>query len=202
MKEKEKGMKKFIAAALAALMLSSFAGCANTAEEPKNETYIYGQVDSVSGNDIVLLLAEYNGEVTSGEDTDSSEDGEGGKESDDSGSEKSKRSGRPGSGEKPEGFTRPENSEMPEGFDPSNFSGEMPEGSGSKRSSKSSGSSSKFTLTGEQEELRIPVGTTVTTSLGVETDFKVIEAGNMIRCSVEKNSDGEDVITAVMIMEN
>ena len=90
----------------------------------------------------------------------------------------------------PEGFEKPENGEMPEGFDKSKFGG-----------SRSKAGSSRYTLTGEQEELRVLVGTTVTTVLGVETDFEVLKSGDMIRCTVEKDSEGNDVITAIWIME-
>ncbi len=91
----------------------------------------------------------------------------------------------------PEGFEKPADGEMPEGFDKSKFGGSKSNRSGS----------SSYTLTGEQEELRIAVGTTVTTALGVETDFEVLKSGNLIKCTVEKDSDGNDVITAIWIME-
>jgi hypothetical protein len=98
---------------------------------------------------------------------------------------------------------------MPEDFDPSKFGGERPKrsgesGSGSSNKPKSFGgkSGSNYTLTGEQEELRIPVGVTVTTSLGVKTDFDALSAGDIIKCSVEKNEDGSDVVTEVWILEN
>ena len=73
---------------------------------------------------------------------------------------------------------------MPDGFDRSKFSG-----------------SSQYTLTGEQETLCIPVGTVVTTALGVETDFAALKSGDIIKCSVAKDSDGQDVITAVWVVE-
>ena len=261
-------MKKLLVFAAAAALLASLTACGNTANAADGD-YIYGQIDSVSGNDVVLMLADYNENADSG-DADPAED---------SGSEKSagdsKRERPEGfdpsnmpegfdksnfSGEKPEGF---DPSNMPEGFDKSNFSGEKPEGfsrskrsddetdteSGESRSERKkpenfdfsnmpegfekpengempegfekpadgempegfdrskfggrskSGSSSRYTLTGEQEELRIAVGTTVTTALGVETDFDVLKAGDLVKCTVEKDSDGNDVITAVWIME-
>ena len=238
-------MKKFIAAAVIAAMLASLSACGQT-EEPENAEYIYGKIDSVSGNDIVLLLADYNEESDSekadgGEETDekSSENAE-----ESSGSKKKSRSfSKPENGEMPEGFDpskfggerpersdkssdgestestdssgskkksrsfpKPENGEMPEGFDPSKFGGEKPErsdNSGSGTKPRSSGKqNSRYTLTGEQEELRIPVGVTVITSLGVKTDFDALSAGDMIKCSIEKNSDGSDVVTEVWILEN
>jgi hypothetical protein len=238
--------------------------CGEAASAADTE-YIYGQIDSISGNDIVLSLAEYH----------EAETGATAVSSDEKTTEPRSRSSRSESGEKPEGFdpssfsgkmpegfdasqfegkmpdrssksgssesgtsqSSSEKREKPEGFDSSKFSGNMPEGfdasqfegkmpsrgsqsdSGetsegasrsssekpegfdtSKYSSMRSGSS-KYTLTGEQEEMRIPVGTTVTTLLGVETDFEVLKTGDYIKCSAAKDSSGNAVITAVQIVE-
>jgi hypothetical protein len=188
-------MKRLLTAAMAAALLASLTACGSAANAA-NSNVIYGQIDSVSGNDLVLLLAEYNENADSG-DADAAAD-----------SDSEKRSGET-KRERPENF---DPSDMPEGFDFSN----MPEGfekpadgnfPGGFEPSKSGGSrsvsvgNSRYTLTGEQEELRVPVGTTVTTALGVETDFEVLSTGDMIRCSVEKDSDGNDVITAIWILE-
>ena len=254
-------MKKIMVAALAALMLAS---CGNSAEPMAAKAeYIYGKIDSVTGNDIVLLMAENNEQADSAaaDDSESTSDkktsgegsgrskrerpenfdpenmpegfdpskfgGERPERSDSEGdsSDKTKRE-KPQSDdstgdssktkrERPEGFTMSENGEMPEGFDPSKIGGERPElssnkddsgspdsGDAKKKKPSGSGKSSKYTLTGETEELRIPVGTTVTTSAGVKTDFDALSAGDMIKCSVEKNSEGQDVITEVWILEN
>lgn len=206
-------MKRILTLAAAATLLASLTACGSSASAV-NTDYVYGQIDSVSGNDIVLLLADYNENAESG-DADAAEETDSGKRSGDSrrkmpeGFDKSKFSG-----EMPEGF---DPSNMPEGFSRSKKDGdsdgdsgsgsgdskrERPEGfdksgSGSSRSSRNS----RYTLTGEQEELRISVGTTVTTALGVETDFEVLKSGDMIKCTVEKDSDGNSVITAVWILE-
>ncbi|MBP5582298.1 MAG: hypothetical protein J6X85_11045 [Ruminococcus sp.] len=267
-------MKKLVADALFAAMVASLASCGKSAKAVDTD-YIYGKIDSVSGNDVVLLLADYNEEAESADAKDKSDKKSSDDDTEDSKSERKKPS-RSGdgegsrsfnmpedgempegfdpekfSGEMPEGFTKPENGEMPdsfdpekfggkmpsrsgksdddsessksfkkpengempEGFDPEKFSGEMPEGFdpesfGSEKSKgfsrskgRESSGSSKYTLTGEQEELRLPVGTTVTTSLGVKTDFDAFSAGDIIKCSVEKDSDGNDVVTEVWIME-
>ena len=277
-------MKKLIAAALLTAMLASLASCGKNAKAADTE-YIYGKIDSVSGNDIVLLLADYNEDAESTDSADKVEKKSSDDETNDSKSER-KRPSRsdddegsrsfkmPENGEMPEGFDpeqfsgkmpggfgksedgessgnfkKPENGEMPEGFDPEQFSGKMPGGFGKSEDGDSSGGfkkpengempegfdpekfngkmpegfsrsgdgektkdfsrsknrensgSSKYTLTGEQAELRIPVGTTVTTSLGVKTDFDVLSAGDIIKCSVEKDSSGNDVVTEVWIME-
>ena len=251
-------------------MIASLTACGTTSEAAEAD-YIYGQIDSISGNDVVLLLADYNenaesdtaenkesdsedgekkrsfskpadGEMPEGFDPSSfsgekpersgdSEDGEkkrsfskpadgempegfdpssfSGEKPERSGDsedgEKKKSFSRPADGEMPEGFDPSSlGGEMPEGFDPGSFSGEMPEGfsrSGGSGKSGRSSKNSKYTLTGEQEELRIPVGTTVTTSLGVKTDFDALKAGDIIKCSVEKDSEGNDVVTEVWVME-
>lgn len=268
-------MKKLVAAALFTAMLASLASCGKSAKAVDTE-YIYGKIDSVSGNDIVLLLADYNEDAESSDTKDKSDKKISDDDTEDSKSERKKPSRSDDgegsrsfkmpedgempegfdpekfSGEMPEGFTKPENGElpddfdpekfsgkmpgrsgksdddsdgesksfkkpadgkMPEGFDPEEFSGEMPDGfdpekfSGekpqgfSRSKGKESSGSSTYTLTGEQEELRIPVGTTVTTSLGVKTDFDALSAGDIIKCSVEKDSDGKEVVTEVWIME-
>lgn len=212
--------KQLIAAALITAMFASLASCGKSSKAA-DTNYIYGKIDSISGNDVVLLLAEENTDNT-GAENDEEETGTSEKKS------SVKHSGS-NKGEKPEGFTRPENGEMPSGFDPENFKGEMPEGftrpengempsgfdpenfKGEKPEGftkpengempERSGKSSKYTLTGEQEEVRIPVGTDVTTSDGVKTDFDALKAGNIIKCSVEKDSDGKDVVKEVWIVE-
>lgn len=193
-------MKKITAAAVMSVMLLSLASCGNKDGEGDGD-FIYGKVDSVSGNDIVLLTAEYSEDADSS-DSKSSDDGS----STADGSKKSKSKGftRPESGEMPEGFDPSQFSgEMPEGFDPSQFGGNMPGGFG--KSSDSSGKEVKegnYTYTGEQQELRIPVGVTVTTSSGVETNFDAVSKGDIIKCRIEKGEDGKDVVTEVWIMEN
>jgi len=233
-------MRKIVLLALTAAVLASMTACGETASAANTE-YIYGQIESISGNDIVLLLAEYH----------EAETGTAAVSSDEKTTETRSRSSRPANTEKPDGFdpssfsgkmpdrssksgssesgtsqSSSEKRERPEGFDSSKFSGNMPEGfdasqfegkipqrssdseNGEKPegfdSSKFSGmktGSSKYTLTGEQEELRIPVGTTVTTLLGVETDFEVLKNGDYIKCSIEKDNSGNTVITAVQIVE-
>ncbi len=187
--------KQLIAAALITAMFASLASCGKSSKAA-DTNYIYGKIDSISGNDVVLLLAEENTDNT-GAENDEEETGTSEKKS------SVKHSGR-NKGEKPEGFTRPENGEMPSGFDPENFKGEKPEGFTRPENGEMperGGNNSKYTLTGEQEEVRIPVGTDVTTSDGVKTDFDALKAGNIIKCSVEKDSDGKDVVKEVWIVE-
>lgn len=149
--------KQLIAAALITAMFSSLASCGKSSKAADDTNYIYGQIESISGNDVVLNLADEKEDKSSGEESET-ETG--------SSDKKSKHSGR-NKGEKPE----------------------------------RGGNNSKYTLTGEQEEVRIPVGTDVTTSDGVKTDFDALKAGNIIKCSVEKDSDGKDVVKEVWIVE-
>ena len=102
-------------------------------------------------------------------------------------------------GSLPDGF----DGSLPDGFDPSQFGGKMPSGFGKSGGSKGSSGTviGGYTLTGEQKELRIPVGVTVTTSSGVKTAFDAIEEGDMIKCRIEKDSDGNEVVTEVWILE-
>ncbi|MCR4861661.1 MAG: hypothetical protein K5884_03460 [Ruminococcus sp.] len=186
--------KQLIAAALITAMFASLASCGKSSKAADDTNYIYGQIESISGNDVVLNLADEKEDKSSGEESET-ETG--------SSDKKAKHSGR-NKGEKPEGFTRSENGEMPSGFDPENFNGEMPEGFSRPENGEKperGGNNSKYTLTGEQEEVRIPVGTDVTTSDGVKTDFDALKAGNIIKCSVEKDSDGKDVVKEVWIVE-
>ena len=186
--------KQFTALAVAAAMLAASTACGKSSGAAGKD-YIYGKIDSISGNDVVLLLAEEKSENSS----DDTEEVTQSSEIRASGS----RSGRSRSN-KAEGFSRPENGEMPSGFDSEKFSGGMPEGfsgSGSGNKAGRISNNSSYTLTGEQEEVRIPVGTDVTTLNGVKTDFEVLEKGSVIKCSCEKDSDGNNVITEVWIVE-
>lgn len=104
----------------------------------------------------------------------------------------------------PEGFDK---SNMPEGFDPEN----LPEGfdkdnmpgsfkkSGDNDKSKSDDNGG-YTLTGEEKELRIPVGVTVTTSSGVKTSFDSLSEGDIIKVKIEEDSDGNETVTEVSVV--
>ena len=198
--------KSIIAAALASVMMFSLASCAN--KEQADDGCIYGKISSVDGNDIVIQLAEYS-EST---DTEAENDTDSKAEDDTSRSGKSGNSNRPQnismpesfapsqfSGNLPEGF----DGSLPDNFDPSRFGGKMPSGFGRSGSSSQTikGENGNYTLTGEQKELRIPVGVTVTTSSGVKTGFDALKSGDIIKVKTEKDSDGKDVVTEVWIME-
>ena len=195
-------MKKSIAIMTAAILCAALCACGKAESSQDSGDYIYGQISSISGNDVTLLLAEYteqSSDDTSAEGAESAADGEG--KPQDGG-------GRGGfGGGMPEGFD-PENmpqggfdpENMPEGFDPEN----MPQGGFDRENMPNRGSGTKignYTLTGETKEVRIPVGVTITTTLGVETDFDALKTGDMIKCSLKNDSKGDQAITAVWIVE-
>ena len=203
-------MKKFFTLITAGALLFAFSSCGSKGTESAETEYIYGQIESISGNDVTLLLAEYNENAETDKDSEDSEDSE---SKEKSGNSKifSPPDGFDGEmpegfdKEKFEGFTRPDDESgskdskgftPPDGFDKEKFEGR------SKEDFKSfSSENQQYTLTGEQEEFQIPVGTEVTTSLGVKTDFEVLKAGDIVKCTVEQDKDNNQVITAVWIVE-
>ena len=166
----------------AVLFAFSLYSCKDDKKSDTDTAYSYGQISEINGNDVTLLVAEYDESDEKTEEKD--------KDDDNSSQNKGNKGNRPQGG-----FDR-EN--MPEGFDPEN----MPEGGFNREDMKNPQSSVKgYTLTGEEQKVRIPVGTTVTTALGVETDFDVLKTGDMIKYTTKKASDGNKVITAVWIVE-
>ena len=227
-------MKKHIAFMTAALFCLSLCACKEDKKSDADIEYYYGQISEINGNDLTLLVAEYDeaDEKTEEKDKESSDNSE-----DSKSQNRGNKGNRPQGGfdrenmpegfdpenmpeggfdrgNMPEGFD-PENmpeggfdrGNMPEGFDPENmpegFDPEnMPEGGFDRGNSKAPQSNVKgYTLTGEEQQIRIPVGATVTTALGVETDFDVLKTGDMIKYTTKKDDDGNEVITAVWIVE-
>ena len=76
-------MKKLIAAALAVVMIVAQTSCSKKSDKDDNE-YIYGQIESVSGNDVTLEIVNYNEKSDDSESDDTSD-------SDNSGSSKRSR---------------------------------------------------------------------------------------------------------------
>ena len=233
-------MKKSIAIMTAAILCAALCACGKAESSQDSGDYIYGQISSISGNDVTLLLAEYteqSSDDTSAEGAESAADGEG--KPQDGGGRGGFGGGMPEGFDPenmpqggfdpenmPEGFD-PENmpqggfdrENMPEGFDPENmpqggfdrenmpegFDPEnMPQGGFDRENMPNRVSGTKignYTLTGETKEVRIPVGVTITTTLGVETDFDALKTGDMIKCSLKNDSKGDQAITAVWIVE-
>ena len=183
-------------------------------------------MQSISGNDVVIKVAKENEGKDNSDDASESDD----TSSSDKKRSRGDFNPGDFSGSMPEGFdpehfkgkrpgsdnsdnsdnsgsskrARPDMSNLPDDFDPSQF-GSMPEGmsrpDGASRKSRSGKSSGKYTVTDEEQELRIPVGTNVTTSSGVKTSFDSIAKGDIIKCSVEKGDDGKYTVKEVWIME-
>lgn len=57
-----------------------------------------------------------------------------------------------------------------------------------------------YQLTGDQQTVRIPVGTEVTTLLGTATTFSRIAVDDTLKLVMEKNADGDEVVVAVYIV--
>ena len=194
----EHKMKKLIAAALAVVMIVAQTSCSKKSDKDDNE-YIYGQIESVSGNDVTLEIVNYNEKSDDSESDDTSD-------SDSSGSKRQRGNF------KPEDF----DGSLPDGFDPEKFAGKRPgsddsddsDNSGSSKRSRPLGMSkqggsknSNYTLTGEKKEIRIPVGVSVTTSSGVKSSFDALKKGDIIKLSVEKDSSGSETVKEVWIMK-
>ena len=194
----EHKMKKLIAAALAVVMIVAQTSCSKKSDKDNNE-YIYGQIESVSGNDVTLEIVNYNEKSDDSENDDTSD-------SDSSGSKKQRGNFKPGDFD----------GSMPDGFDPEKFAGKRPDSddsdnsdnSGSSKRSRPQGMSkqggsknSNYTLTGEKKEIRIPVGVSVTTSSGVKSSFDALKKGDIIKLSVEKDSSGSETVKEVWIMK-
>jgi hypothetical protein len=203
------------------MLCTVLCACGDNKKNKADGNYIYGQISSITGNDITLLLAEENetdGSVSDKTDSSSAEN-----------SRKNKGNRPDGdfnSGNIPEGFD-PENisdgksdrRNIPEGFDPGNMSDgksdrrNIPEGFDSTNMSdgkfdrenmpgrNNNTKIGNYTLTGETQEIRIPVGVIITTALGVETDFDVLKTGDLIKCSLQADKEGNQTVTAVWIIE-
>ena len=117
----EHKMKKLIAAALAVVMIVAQTSCSKKSDKDDNE-YIYGQIESVSGNDVTLEIVNYNEKSDDSESDDTSD-------SDSSGSKRQRGNFKPGDFD----------GSMPDGFDPEKFAGKRP-GSDDSDNSDNSGS--------------------------------------------------------------
>ena len=58
-----------------------------------------------------------------------------------------------------------------------------------------------YTIVGEEQTMLIPVGTSVTTSMGTVTTFSRLAAGDMVKLLMETDASGELVIVGVWMLE-
>ena len=181
-----------------------------------NQSYIYGQIESIAGNDMNLALAEAvtkeqssnrkpgssNGSNSTDTANPSWPNKNGASSGKDSGSGDMPSGGFPGGGDIPSGG-------FPGGFpggdtgssDSNTQSGkENSKGKDSKNSDSTNTTVTTYNLTGEKAEYRIPVGTSVTTQLGAVTTFTRLAAGDYVKMLVEKDENGNEVILQIWIV--
>lgn len=231
-------MKKLLSAALAFAMILAQTSCSEQKDQDKHN-YIYGQIESVSGNDVLLSLAQPKEKSDRSE----SDDTSGSADVESSASKRSKNRSNTSGGEPAQGddsqrptgrkkkATADSSSSDSSSSDSSSSDSSSSDGNAARKSRRSSeqdtdssdsdtsasersdsaaakqkqkqsaAKSSSFTLTGEKKQIRIPAGVTVTTANGVDTTFDALSEGDFIRCSVQKDSDGNEVVTQVKVMQ-
>ena len=67
-------MKKIISAVLIIAMAASMAACGDSSKADESGDLIYGEVQSISGNDVVIHIAKYNGDKDDSDDASESDD--------------------------------------------------------------------------------------------------------------------------------
>lgn len=111
----------------------------------------------------------------------------------------------------PSGDNQQSDTDVPSGDMPTSGnppSGDMPDIGGDSSDEDSSDKSdresqtqvTRYSLTGEEMTMMIPVGTPVTTLLGTVTTFSRIAVDNTLKIVTEKNDGGEDIIVAIYIV--
>ena len=215
-------MRKRISLALVLCMV--LVGCGNASKESggdaltlqENQSLKYGQVTKNNGNELTIAIAkevsmsERKGQRSSQQKESDSKDASSQEKAEKPASNPMPGEGQGVQGEAPQGGS--ENGGPPQGGAPEggNQKGEASQGRGQQQQSKSTDkqkekSESKqnkvmYQLTGEEETLRIPVGTAVVTSLGTTTTFSRIAAEDTLKLLFEKNEAGEDVVVGVWIV--
>ena len=58
-----------------------------------------------------------------------------------------------------------------------------------------------YTVTGQEETILIPVGTSVNTQLGTKTTFSRLKAGDMIKMLKETDENGSEVIVEIWMIQ-
>ena len=92
---------------------------------------------------------------------------------------------------------------MPTGEDgrPEKPEGQEDTSSDENRSGNKGENKTFYTETGETASYTVPVGTTVTTALGTETNFSGLAEGDTIKIVLEKDDSGNDVVVGIWIVE-
>lgn len=237
-------MKKLLGLILTALLL--FSGCAQQgaaqgsqpAENQKdtkgatasqlaeNQTRVYGKVQEINGNEIVLAVGTMKtpggsgGNMQPGKSGDRQPGGSGnGRNRPGSSGGNGAGAQTPPDGQAPQGdMTPPDGQTPPSGGMPGtdNQNGQNNTASGSSggktgRGSKTGGMqggpgggfSVELTYTGETKTLQIPVGLKIRTGMGAnakEADFTTLAKDNVIAVVLEKGSDGTEKVVSVRLM--
>ena len=183
----------------------------------ENQTLMTAQIFQINGNEITFQEAEEadfsqvtNEKEGRGEKAErSSEEDMSAQGNSAKGTDREMPQGGASGGERPSG-------EMPQG---GALGGEMPsenmsdsnrDESDSKEQEKNSQTEKKesttenqkiYTITGAEQTMLIPVGTSVTTTMGTVTTFSRLAAGDMVKLLLETNDAGDQVIVGVWMIE-
>lgn len=156
----------------------------------ENQEIVYGQIETIAGNDMTIALAEAEETEVQGKALSQ-------------GTEKTTSTDK--EGQEPDMGSMPDMGEMPSGGDGS-FPEGIPSQGGMPGQAQEDGEQSDsqkittYALTGETKNMRIPVGTTVTTSLGTTTTFSRLAAGDMVKLVVQKENDKDEIIVGIWIV--
>lgn len=182
----------------------------------ENQILITAQINQINGNEIVFQKAEeiQISEMPSEKARQQEADGS---QSDNQKAEgRMKNAGIPeraeggaGNGQFSEGTERERrNGQFPEGgmrngqFSEGINESEPNNNTSNRNQGKENGNEERtmYSLTGEEETMLIPVGTTVTTQLGTTTTFSRLATGDMIKILLEKDENGKDVIVGIWMI--
>ncbi len=172
---------------------------------PENAETVYGRVSYVSGNDFTLALGTYGTAGQGGADAGRPADDDPGAGAEESArGQRGQRSGGPGSGQAggPGGqgdFNG--GGKMPaDGAPAGDLPADMPDFAGGGAGEAGGGQAAqRFTETGEELEIRIPVGTPIYYGT-LKVDFSQIQIDYVISVSTIPDSAGEPVVIAAEIL--
>lgn len=211
-------MRKMICLCITGILMLS--GCGKNAQAgtgaaegtvlKENQEIVYGQIETIAGNDMTIALAEAEETEVQGK-------------APSQGTEKTTSTDK--EGQEPDMGSMPDMGEMPSGGDGSfpegipsqggmpgqaHEDGEQSDSQGKKDTQEREDTRENeeqdtqkvttYALTGETKNMRIPVGTTVTTSLGTTTTFSRLAAGDMVKLVVQKENDKDEIIVGIWIV--
>lgn len=192
-------------------------------ELEENQSALYGKITEINGNEITFEVMEATTLESTGNSKSASESGSSPSDSQPpsgdmtgdtqsvgqgmSGDTQSTGQGMPGGNQSSGGKSQQGAQSSDESARPSNVEesasvtdSQPSDSNSSDKSTKSKESRIIYKSTGEEKTMFIPVGTDVTTLLGVESTFSRIGVDNTIEMVIEQNDQGEDVIVDVYIV--